>query len=228
MTDELVKQWDEYVESMGSVMGGVEHMAQQMRDRIEALIAERDKAYANGYSDAETEISKSALGQSNTFLHSRYADAKLRIEALTVDRAEARAGWHKYEGAWMAAEGKLADVEAERDQLRKLLDAIMDEYEIEFGLTMLSIDAARDVLWGEKEKNMSDLLPCRFCRFTPHAWLDDYINGRAVTDPEYIIECENGNCSVMPEVRGTYPYMDEVRAMWNAANALPVLLKGET
>lgn len=68
---------------------------------------------------------------------------------------------------------------------------------------------------------MSDLIPCRFCRFAPHAWLDDYINGRAVTDPEYIIECENGNCSVMPEVRGTYPYMDEVRAMWNAANALP-------
>ena len=67
---------------------------------------------------------------------------------------------------------------------------------------------------------MSDLIPCRFCRFAPHAWLDDYINGRAVTDPEYIIECENGNCSVMPEVRGTYPYMDEVRAMWNAANAL--------
>ena len=67
---------------------------------------------------------------------------------------------------------------------------------------------------------MSDLTPCRFCRFAPHAWLDDYINGRAVTDPEYIIECENGNCSVMPEVRGTYPYMDEVRALWNAANAL--------
>ena len=70
---------------------------------------------------------------------------------------------------------------------------------------------------------MSDLIPCRFCRFAPHAWLDDYINGRAVTDPEYIIECENGNCSVMPEVRGTYPYMDEVRAMWNAANALPAV-----
>lgn len=70
---------------------------------------------------------------------------------------------------------------------------------------------------------MSDLLPCRFCRFAPHAWLDDYINGRAVTDPEYIIECENGNCSVMPEVRGTYPYMDEVRALWNAANALPAV-----
>ena len=75
---------------------------------------------------------------------------------------------------------------------------------------------------------MSDLLPCRFCRFAPHAWLDDYINGRAVTDPEYIIECENGNCLVMPEVRGTYPYMDEVRALWNAANALPEALKGES
>ena len=70
---------------------------------------------------------------------------------------------------------------------------------------------------------MSDLLPCRFCRFEPHAWLDDYINGRAVTDPEYIIECENGNCSVIPEVRGTYPHMDEVKAMWNAANAIPAV-----
>jgi hypothetical protein len=40
MTDEqLVKQWDEYVESMGSVMGEVEHMAQQMRDRIDTLTA---------------------------------------------------------------------------------------------------------------------------------------------------------------------------------------------
>jgi chromosome segregation ATPase len=37
--DDLVKDWDEYVESMGSVMGEVEHMAQQMRDRIEELEA---------------------------------------------------------------------------------------------------------------------------------------------------------------------------------------------
>ena len=43
MTDqELIKQWDEYIESMGSVMGAVEHMAQQMRDRIEELVKERD------------------------------------------------------------------------------------------------------------------------------------------------------------------------------------------
>ena len=44
MTDaELIKQWDEYIESMGSVMGAVEHMAQQMRDRIEELVTERDE-----------------------------------------------------------------------------------------------------------------------------------------------------------------------------------------
>ena len=43
MTDqELIKQWDEYIESMGSVMGAVEHMAQQMRDRIELLVKELD------------------------------------------------------------------------------------------------------------------------------------------------------------------------------------------
>ena len=44
MTDdkELIARWDDYVESMGSVMGEVEHMAQQMRDRIEALTKERN------------------------------------------------------------------------------------------------------------------------------------------------------------------------------------------
>ena len=70
---------------------------------------------------------------------------------------------------------------------------------------------------------MSDLLPCRFCKSAPHDWLDDYINGRVVIDPEYIIECENSNCLVMPEVRGTYQGMDDVRAMWNAANAFPAV-----
>jgi len=43
MSDDLIKQWDEYVESMGSVMGEVEHMAQQMRDRIEELERDREK-----------------------------------------------------------------------------------------------------------------------------------------------------------------------------------------
>ena len=68
---------------------------------------------------------------------------------------------------------------------------------------------------------MIDLVPCRFCKAVPHAWLDDYINGRIVPDPYYIVECENANCSVYPEIRGIWPYMDEVRAMWNAANTLP-------
>ena len=40
MTDDLVKRWDDYVESMGSVMGDVEHTAQQMRDRIDTLTAQ--------------------------------------------------------------------------------------------------------------------------------------------------------------------------------------------
>jgi hypothetical protein len=89
--DELVERWDDYVESMGSVMGDVEHMAQQMRDRIEVLTAERDRAYASGYSDAETEISRSALGQRNAFLHSQYANAADHIKVLTADNARLRA-----------------------------------------------------------------------------------------------------------------------------------------
>jgi hypothetical protein len=57
MTDELVKRWDDYVESMGSVMGEVEHMAQQMRDRIEALTAERD--YTEGTNDTLIALNRS-------------------------------------------------------------------------------------------------------------------------------------------------------------------------
>ena len=45
MSDDLIKQWDEYVESMGSVMGDVEHMAQQMRDRIEQLEREQSRLH---------------------------------------------------------------------------------------------------------------------------------------------------------------------------------------
>lgn len=59
MTDEeLIARWDDYVESMGSVMGEVEHMAQQMRNRIEALVKEqnywiercgRERAFASSH-----------------------------------------------------------------------------------------------------------------------------------------------------------------------------------
>ena len=101
------------------------------RDREKALTAdfarqvqrtdEQREAYEQALSvmEAENERLRAALfawiGMMND------PSAKLRIEALTVDRAEARAGWHKYEGAWMAAEGKLADVEAENARLHALL-----------------------------------------------------------------------------------------------------------
>ena len=72
MTDELVKHMT------GLIAAGL--------DRIEALTAERDAAYARGYNDAETEISKSALGQKNSFLHSQYANAADHIKVLTEQR----------------------------------------------------------------------------------------------------------------------------------------------
>ncbi len=77
MTDELVKRWDDYVESMGSVMGEVEHMAQQMRDRISALTAERD--YTEGTNDTLIALNRSLTAD----------NARLR-EALTgIKRAAA-------------------------------------------------------------------------------------------------------------------------------------------
>lgn len=55
MSDDLVKRWDEYVESMGCVMGEVEHMAQQMRDRIEELEAKLAKAVEEAYAEGFAE-----------------------------------------------------------------------------------------------------------------------------------------------------------------------------
>ena len=42
MSDDLVKRWDDHVESLCSPMSTIEHMAQKMRNRIEALTAERE------------------------------------------------------------------------------------------------------------------------------------------------------------------------------------------
>ena len=92
-----------------------------MLERIDALTAERDKAYANGYSDAETEISKSALGQRNAFLHSQYANAAARIKDLNELLEEAQTEWSNYSSAWMTAEGKLADAEDFIEHLLTLL-----------------------------------------------------------------------------------------------------------
>jgi hypothetical protein len=69
-----------------------------------ALIAERDRAYANGYADAETEISKSALGQRNDFLHAQYANAADHIKVLTADNARLREALQVYANSCDATE----------------------------------------------------------------------------------------------------------------------------
>ena len=82
MTDELVKRLRN--KTRDSILK--ENDRVEAADRIEQLTAERDAAYASGYSDAETEISKSALGQKNAFLHSQYANAVDHIKVLTAER----------------------------------------------------------------------------------------------------------------------------------------------
>ena len=98
----------------------------EAKNRIEALTAERDKAYASGYSDAETEISKSALGQRVAFLNAEYANAAACIKRLTAER-DARIDPALVQDMIKAAEPVLAaaylseyiranDAEAERDR----------------------------------------------------------------------------------------------------------------
>jgi chromosome segregation ATPase len=93
-----------------------------MLARAEKAEAERDEAYARGYSDAETEISRSALGQRNDFLHSQYANAAARIKDLNELLDEAQTEWSNYSSAWMTAEGKLADAEDFIEHLLELLE----------------------------------------------------------------------------------------------------------
>ncbi len=119
--NEVRKEWE-----------GWQSAAVKLMEKFTAVSAERDKAYASGYSDAETEISKSALGQRVAFLNAEYANAAARIKALTADfarqvhrtdeqresyeqalsvmeaeRDEALADGRKFECAWMTAEGLL-------------------------------------------------------------------------------------------------------------------------
>jgi len=117
MSDELVKRLRDFDPHMMHEWEVVDEAA----DRIEALTAERDRAYANGYSDAETEISKSALGQGNAFLHSEYSSAIARIKDLNELLNEAQTEWSNYSSAWMTAEGKLADAEDFIEHLLTLL-----------------------------------------------------------------------------------------------------------
>lgn len=59
-------------------------------------------------------------------------------------------------------------------------------------------------------------LPCPFCGADPVVRLDDYINGKIITDPLYYIACENPDCGVWPEAQGSYATeWDSVNASWN-------------
>jgi septal ring factor EnvC (AmiA/AmiB activator) len=95
-----------------------------MLDRIEALTKERDAAYASGYSDAEREISNTALGQSNTFLHSQLAMAKHRIEALTKQLAAARQDAKAAEDELEMQEQEACMMENDYIKLEKERDAL--------------------------------------------------------------------------------------------------------
>ena len=61
MSDDLVKRWDNHVESLCSPMSTIEHMAQKMRNRIEALTAERDK-YESAWMTAEGRLEDAVQG----------------------------------------------------------------------------------------------------------------------------------------------------------------------
>ena len=58
-----------------------------------ALVAGRDAAYTKGFSDAEAEISATAIGQQNVFLHNQLARAKAMIEARDAAQAYLDVMW---------------------------------------------------------------------------------------------------------------------------------------
>jgi chromosome segregation ATPase len=124
MSDELIKRLRTSWDTQRSIMLQTDAWMSERHlaaDRIEALTAERDEAYARGYNDAETEINKSALGQKVAFLNDEYSNAVHRIKDLNELLDEAQTEWSNYSSAWMTAEGKLADAEDFIEHLLKLL-----------------------------------------------------------------------------------------------------------
>ncbi len=97
-------------------------------DRIEALTAERDRAYASGYSDAETEISASALGQRNSFLHSQYANAADRIEALTAEVQRWQGLFDEKHGLMLEQKTRADNAEADNARLHDALEAMQQAH----------------------------------------------------------------------------------------------------
>jgi hypothetical protein len=69
---------------------------------------------------------------------------------------------------------------------------------------------------------MTDPLPCPFCGGQAQLRLDDYINGRCISDPMAYISCENPDCGVWPEAEGKYnTERDKMIAAWNTRAPLP-------
>lgn len=87
------RKWDEYVESMGSIMGDTERMAQEMRDMLEQLASECD-----------------ALKSENRYWSGEY-DVILAGRADEYDRAEKEeAEVEKWKQAFAAQSKKLQSV----------------------------------------------------------------------------------------------------------------------
>ena len=102
MSDDLVKRWDDHVESLCSPMSTIEHMAQKMRNRIEALTAERE-----------------ALEQDNHRWKMECENFwRDREKTLTADFARQVQRTDEQREAYEQA---LSVMEAERDRLRALL-----------------------------------------------------------------------------------------------------------
>ena len=102
MTDEeLIKDWDDYVESMGSISGEAEHMAQQMRDRIEKLVKERDEADARAlrYKSERNGLARKISEAQKLDTASFEAEQKIVNQRGEINMLQARAE---------AAEAKLA------------------------------------------------------------------------------------------------------------------------
>ena len=116
---ELIKQWDEYIESMGSVMGAVEHMAQQMRDRIEELVKERD--------DLGRKLNTARYGQPDfawSIHEEEMADLRAKLTKAVEERkamAMRDAGYDVYAGL----EAKLAKAVEALVQLERIVGDIL-------------------------------------------------------------------------------------------------------
>ena len=62
---------------------------------------------------------------------------------------------------------------------------------------------------------VDDILPCSACGGKPTAVLDDYIRGKIIDDPDFIIECENSGCNSSFKVTGKYRDFDHLVTLWN-------------